>query len=228
MKCAEDLTAIVPIIMTSSAKGTGVRSMHTLLQILPIPRAPTSQDLIGPALNPEQPACLFHIEDVFGFPAWLASSKDKSPDTGVVVAGHLRFGKFSVGDVVVIGPFPAELDECDSPSKQSAKKSSPSKLGALLSHTSTIELSRIASRNGIGVSASITKGEWFNARIVSLRNLRLPVHTLKAGQVGTVGVVFDIPEEEVSDGPFERTPPSPPRIRKGYVRFQPEFDNNRR
>jgi hypothetical protein len=79
--------------MTSAAKGTGIRSLHELLKNLPIPPAPTSQDFIGLALNPEQPTCLFHIEDVFGLPASfepLASSSDNKMDTGVVVAGHLR------------------------------------------------------------------------------------------------------------------------------------------
>ncbi|PVH88626.1 hypothetical protein DL98DRAFT_202438 [Cadophora sp. DSE1049] len=212
-----DLTSIVPIVMTSAARGTGIRSVHSLLQNLPLPPSPTPYDFVGPALNPEQPACLFHIEDVFGFPASpepLASSIDRIPDAGVVVAGHLRFGTLSVGDIVVVGPFPAESDESETPSRQSFTRRSP-RLGSSLSHPSTTELSRIASRTT--VSAPVAKGEWFNAHVVSLRNLRLPVHTLKAGQVGTVGVVFEIPEEEVSNGPFERPPPTPPRVRKGLV-----------
>jgi hypothetical protein len=93
------LTSIVPIILTSAAKGTGIRSMHALLRHLPIPRRPTSDEYIGPVLNPEQPACLFHIEDVFGLPAsyqTLASNNGRS-DSGIVVAGHLRFGRLSVG-----------------------------------------------------------------------------------------------------------------------------------
>ncbi|KAH9220372.1 hypothetical protein DL95DRAFT_357511 [Leptodontidium sp. 2 PMI_412] len=217
MNEAGDLTSIIPILMTSAARGTGVRSMHALLQSLPIPPIPTAQDLVGPVLNPEQPACLFHVEDVFGFPASpepLASNTDKIQDAGVVVAGHLRFGTFSVGDTVVVGPFPAESDEIDSPPKPPGARPSP-KLGSSLSHSSTAELSRIASRSAM--SASVTKGEWYNAHIVSLRNLRLPVHTLQAGQVGTVGVVFDILEEEISNGPFERHPPTPPRVRKGLI-----------
>ena len=67
--------------------------MHALLKNLPIPLAPTSQDFVGLALNPEQPSCLLHIEDVFGLPASLeplASSSGKQTDPGVVVAGYLR------------------------------------------------------------------------------------------------------------------------------------------
>ncbi|KAL2065120.1 hypothetical protein VTL71DRAFT_4260 [Oculimacula yallundae] len=216
MTQADDLTSIIPILMTSSAKATGVRSLHSLLQHLPIPPTPTAQDLLGPALNPEQPACLFHIEEVFGFPAsleLLASKKEKVQDSGVVVAGYLRFGSFSVGDTIVIGPFPADLDDFDSPSK-SGTRASP-KLESSSFRSSATELSRLAFHNA--TPASVTKGEWFNAHIVSIRNLRLPVHTLRAGQVGTVGVVFDIPAEEVSNGPFERPPPTTPRMRKGQV-----------
>jgi hypothetical protein len=218
MHDSQSLTSVVPIIMTSSAKGTGIRLMHALLQNLPIPRAPTAHDLTGLALNPELPACLFHIEDVFGVPASyepLASNKSKQADSGSVVAGHLRFGRLSVGDTIVIGPFPSDGPEDESQLNKSEARSSPNSFGASLSHPSSTELARIASRNI--VAASVTKGEWHNAHIVSVRNLRLPVHTLEAGQVGTIGIVFDIPEEEFSNGPFERGPPTPPRIRKGMV-----------
>ncbi|KAK0126017.1 hypothetical protein ONS95_007638 [Cadophora gregata] len=217
MNCLGDLTSIVPIVMTSAARGTGIQSLHSLLQNLPLPPTPTAYDFVGPALNPEQPSCLFHIEDVFGFPASpkpLASRKDRTPDAGVVVAGHLRFGTLSVGNLVVIGPFPAESDEFETPSRQSVTTPSP-KLGTSFSHPSTTELSRIASN--IAVSGTVSKGEWFNAHVVSLRNLRLPVHTLQPGQVGTVGIVFDTPLGEVSNGPFERPPDTQPRVRKGLV-----------
>ncbi|RDL34524.1 uncharacterized protein BP5553_07652 [Venustampulla echinocandica] len=217
MNASGSMTSIVPIIMTSAAKGTGIRSMHALLQRLPIPPTPTSHDFVGRALNPEQPACLFHIEDVFGVPASyepLASKSGAVVDTGVVIAGHLRFGRLSVGDSIVVGPFPAELAEDDSPASKSGARSSPTSFDASMSHPSATELSRVASRNM--ASASVTKGEWHSAHIVSLRNLRLPVHTLEAGQVGTLGIVFDLPNEELSNGASTR-PPTTPRVRKGMV-----------
>ncbi|CZR50552.1 related to GTP-binding protein [Phialocephala subalpina] len=218
IRLSGDLVSIVPIIMTSAAKGTGMRSMHALLQGLPMPNIPTSQDFVGLALNPEQPACLFHVEDVFGGLQAslepLASKKTKQGDTGSVVAGYLRFGRISVGDTVVVGPFLSETDEDDSPGR-APTRSSPASFGASITHPSTVELSRVSSRNAISASAS--KVEWFNARIVSLRNLRLPVHALEAGQVGTIGLVVDIPEQELSNGPFERPAPTTPRIRKGLI-----------
>jgi len=218
MTVAGSLTSVVPILMTSAAKGTGIRSIHALLRGLPVPSTPTSHDFIGPVLNPEQPACLFHVEDVFGVPASyesLASKSITSNDTGVVVAGYLRFGKLSVGDTIVVGPFPAEAEDDDSPASRSWTKSSPANLGMSLPHVSSAELARITSHNA--ASASVTKGEWHNGHIVSLRNLRLPVHTLEAGQVGTIGIVFDLPEEELPSDPFERQARTPPRVRKGMV-----------
>jgi len=62
------------------------------------------------------------------------------------------------------------------------------------------DLTRIASRN------TVTAGEWHEAKIVSIRNLRLPVRTLESGQVGTIGIVF----EQSEALPI-------PRIRKGMV-----------
>ncbi len=215
---SESFTSIVPIIMTSSAKGTGIRLMHALLRGLPIPRAPTAHDFTGPALNPEQPASLFHIEDVFGVPASyknVAYNRIQQTDSGSVVAGHMRFGRISVGDAIVIGPFPSEAEENESLPRKSEARSAPNSFGPLLSNPSSTELARIASRNI--VAASVTQGEWHNAHVVSIRNLRLPVQTLEAGQVGTIGIVFDLPDEELSNDPLEREPWTPPRIRKGLV-----------
>lgn len=99
--------SIIPIVMTSAAKGTGVQLLHALLANLPIPSTPTAYDFIGhTALNPEQPASLFHIEDIYGVAASyqpLASGNGTDADSGSVVAGHLRFGSLSVGDKIVIG-----------------------------------------------------------------------------------------------------------------------------
>ncbi|KAG9238647.1 GTP-binding protein-like protein 2 [Amylocarpus encephaloides] len=219
MAVSDGSTSIVPIIMTSSAKGSGIGAMHSLLQRLPIPPVPTSHDYVGPVLNPEQPSCLFHIEDVFGLPAAyepLASNKSNSSDSGVVIAGHMRFGRLAVGDAVVIGPFPAESDDEEIPLGSAEARSSPNSFGATLPHPSTTELERVASRNF--VSASVTKGEWHNAQIVSVRNLRLPVHTLGAGQVGTLGIVFEIPPPSLLiSSPFEPRPFQNPRVRKGMV-----------
>ncbi|KAK4170209.1 GTP-binding protein 2 [Cladorrhinum sp. PSN259] len=224
---SDPLTA-VPIVLTSSVDGRGIGSLHALIRGLPLPPTPTSHDYIGAALNPEQPACLFHIEDKYSLPASYAlatSDPDQQTDLGTVVAGYLRFGSLSIGDKVVVGPFKFPFDEdggspTDTPGDRSPSGRSPggrSPAGAAhgfsSSHpSSTTDLSRIASRNTI--SASAIKGEWHTASIVSIRNLRLPVQTLGAGQVGTIGIIFDPPKQD--DGTVGH-PSTTPRLRRGMV-----------
>ncbi|KAH8891042.1 hypothetical protein GQ53DRAFT_806977 [Thozetella sp. PMI_491] len=212
------LNSVVPIVLTSAVKGDGIGLLHALLQQLPLPPEPTSHDLIGAALNPEQPACLFHIEDKFSLAASYSlatTNADQETDLGTVVAGYLRFGDLSVGDRVLIGPFPPEDDEARGTPEDRPSPGS----GLSISHPSSAELTRIAIKNAI--SASAIKGEWHTVRIVSIRNLRLPVQTLKAGQVGSIGVVFELPKQNETDSVFEAAAPAMPRIRKGMVLAMP-------
>ncbi len=58
-------------------------------------------------------------------------------------------------------------------------------------------------------------------RIVSIRNLRLPVQTLRAGQVGSIGVVFDTPKQGEQEAGSEALVLAMPRIRKGMVLAMP-------
>lgn len=215
---AGNLQSIVPIVLTSAVKGSGIGLVHALLQSLPLPPAPTPRDYIGPALNPEQPACLFHIDDLFSLPAFYASLNprpDEQTDLGSIVAGYLRFGSLSVGDKVVIGPFPSDEDDARGLTPDD-RRPSLGNLGLSISHPSSAELTRIAMKNA--VSASTIKGEWHSANIVSIHNLRLPVQTLEAGQVGSIGIVLDCPEEEPSsDSFFEPLTPAIPKLRKGMV-----------
>ncbi|KAB5580488.1 hypothetical protein GE09DRAFT_949694 [Coniochaeta sp. 2T2.1] len=217
IQAADRLQKTVPIVLTSAVKGTGIGLMHALLQSLPLPPTPTSHDYTGPALNPEQPSCLFHIEEHFSLPALYASltpNAAQPSELGTVIAGHLRFGSLSVGDKVLVGPFESDEDLALRGTTPD-DRSSPGGYGLSMSHPFSTELSRIAMRNA--VSASAIKGEWHNAHIVSIHNLRLPVQTLQAGQVGSIGVVFDLTKEEDPDSPFEARTPSVPKPRKGMV-----------
>ena len=215
MKASDNLKYIVPIIFTSASRGSGIRQLHALLQQLPISDPPSCQ---GQFLNPEQPASLFHIEETYpGVQASYepaVSGKSREPDAGNVLSGHLRFGSLSVGDSIVVGPFPADLEETDSPPNRSGS------LGASLARSLSAEF--LGSELRKLQAASTAKGEWHNAHVISIRNLRLPVHSLEAGQVGTIGLRFDLPEE-LSNGPFERPPPGAPRIRKGMVLAVPSY-----
>lgn len=223
MAASGDLLATVPIVLASAVNGTGIGLVHALLKQLPLPPAPTAYDLTGPALNPDQPASLFHIEDKFSLPASHASvggSSVDQTDVGTVVAGYIRFGKLSVGDTVVVGPFPSDEDDGRGSTSPEGRQS-PGSYGLSISHPSATELNRIASRSA--VSASTIKGEWHNARVVSLRNLRLPVLALEAGQVGTVGLVLDMPsgratgENGMLGAPPQQGSHRTSKIRKGMV-----------
>lgn len=214
MKADGDLLKYIPIVSTSAVKGEGVGLLHALLQNLPIPPTPTAQDYVGPALNPEQPSAVFHVEDKFSLSALYGNTvkDEEEADHGTVVAGYLRFGSLTVGDRVLVGPFPSDND---SRANTPEERGSPGGEGLSLSHPSSSELGRLAIKNA--VSASTIKGEWFNAYIATIRNLRLPVRQLGPGQAGTIGVVFDMPQEDLSDSIFERPPRPTPKIRKGMV-----------
>ncbi|KAL1841267.1 hypothetical protein VTJ49DRAFT_7269 [Mycothermus thermophilus] len=214
MQAADNPASIVPILLTSAVDGRGIGALHALLQGLPLPPAPTPHDYIGAALNPEQPACLFHIEDKFSLPASYAlatSDADQPTDRGTVVAGHLRFGNLSIGDKVVVGPFPpTEDDSLNTTPDERLSSGTPQSYGLSFPQpSSAAELSR---RNP--VSASATSGEWHTATIVSIRNLRLPVQTLAAGQVGSIGMVFD-PRPDTAGSHSHGS--KPPALRKGMV-----------
>lgn len=214
VKCMADsnsLTSHVPIILISAVKGTGIGLVHALLANLPLPPTPTSRDYVGMALNPEQPKCLFHIDDTFSLPSSycaLATGYRESTDRGVVVSGHVRFGSLSVGDKIVLGPFQPEDEDSRGLGLTIEDRQSPGAYGLSISHPASAELARIAMKNA--VSASSIPGEWHKAQIVSIRNLRLPVRTLEAGQAGSVGLIFGL--ESSSTSALEA-----PRVRRGMV-----------
>ncbi|KAF4976929.1 hypothetical protein FZEAL_6464 [Fusarium zealandicum] len=210
------LSELVPIVLTSAVKGSGIGLMHALLENLPLPPTPTARDFVGMVLNPEQPKCLFHIDDTFSLPASYSASagSGKHPEPGIVVSGHLRFGQLSVGDKIVIGPFPSEED--DPRGSTPEDRPSPGSYGLSISHPSSAELARIATKNA--VSASAIAGEWHDAQIVSIRNLRLPVLALEAGQAGSIGLVIRSLQNGHQNGSSgSLTPVEVPRIRRGMI-----------
>ncbi len=218
-----NLNKVVPVIMTSAANGTGVRMLHALLSSLPLPATPTPNEYVGDTLSPEQPSSLFYVEDTFTLPASLSMPTFKSrprQDAGTVVAGYLRFGSLSVGDKITVGPFPTDFDSGDeddfssSPGDRSnvGESSEDSELARPRSCPSPSSIARRAQRNAKkGSMSSERNSEWLDAKVVSIRNLRLPVHNLEAGQVGTIGVVFDAPSEDNDSSKVTS------KLRKGMV-----------
>jgi hypothetical protein len=121
-------------------------------------------------LHEQQPTTLFHVEDTYN-----AKSNADSQDSHPVVSGHVRYGQISLGDELLIGPYSvdAHFDETTTTdySPIPTSRSFPGALGVAR-----------------GLSLASSGQEWRKVRITSLRYLRLPVQTLYAGQVGTVGV----------------------------------------
>lgn len=181
--------AVVPIILTSAVKGTGINKLHAFLRQLPLSVLP--QDTGAPC-----PTQLFHIEDVYSVQSRTSS------DGSAIVGGYLRHGTLNVGDELLLGPYPVDTSSDDSdsgssrPPRTTSMPQSRSFPGAL-------------SRTHTGCASIRDRhSEWRRVRISSLRNLRLPVRTLHADQVGTMGIM-------PIDAPI--LSPSINRIRKGMV-----------
>ncbi|KAG9192219.1 hypothetical protein G6011_10953 [Alternaria panax] len=180
--------AAVPVVLTSAVKGTGIQKLHAFLRRLPMP-----EEISPPATTSISP--LFYIEDVY------SGRADASSDSSVIIGGYLRCGSLVIGDELLLGPYPVEVssDDSDSSSARPSRKppipQSRSFPGALNTKSKNASL-----RN--------RHSEWRRVRITSLRNLRLSVRKLHAGQVGTMGIK-PVGTLIVS--------PSIDRIRKGMV-----------
>ena len=123
-----------------------------------------------------------------------------SSDGTAVIGGYLRSGTLTIGDELLLGPYPIDLSSDDSDSGSG---------GPIRKRTVPTSRSFPGALNGTqNIALHDRHSEWRRVRITSLRNLRLPVRSLLAGQVGTVGIVpVDMPIAS----------PSINRIRKGMV-----------
>lgn len=183
------LTA-VPVILTSAVKGIGIQKLHAFLRQLPAP----SQTVTPP---PSSPSPLFYIEDVYSVRATT------SIDRAAIIGGYIRYGSLTIGDELLLGPYPVDVSSDDSDS--GSGRTSTRKASIPTSRSFPGALTTKHSRNA---ALRDRDSEWRRVRITSLRNLRLPVRTLHAGQVGTMGI-------SPIDTPI--LSPAINRIRKGMV-----------
>ncbi|KAF2267655.1 hypothetical protein CC78DRAFT_456710 [Lojkania enalia] len=210
----------VPIILTSALKGSGITKLHAFLRVLPIPNA---LEAPSPLLR-----TLFHIEDIYSkseTPSKSPLVSGRSSDLTAVIGGHLRYGTLRVGDELVLGPYPADTtpDDSDSGTGRGStppghpRRSPPGPISCSFPGA----LHKGKSGNFILRTKSYANGmqaEWRRVRIRSIRNLRLPMRKLEAGQVGTIGIVpLDLPIAS----------PAIVRIRKGMVLANGEPKANR-
>ncbi|KAF8424872.1 hypothetical protein EV426DRAFT_701138 [Tirmania nivea] len=89
--------------------------------------------------NPQPIEVLFHIEEVYALPSTYTfflemtagGPTPKAPE-GAIVSGHLRYGRISVGDELVVGPFFTRLSELN-PGSRGAEMTRSVSTGSLAS-----------------------------------------------------------------------------------------------
>ena len=193
------LNHVVPMVLTSAVTGSGIGQLHALLRELPF-------------LSSNEPAATsrFQIDEVFIKPDPKPS--DDAPDrANVIVSGMLRSGRLSVGDTISLGPF--QPDEASSTNRLPRAHSYPSRLHMRpSSHRLTPDDPR--RRSGELFADDLTdersfstSSEWRDAQVLSVHNLRLPLRSLRADQVGTVGIVLENPSDAT-------------KLRKGMILVQ--------
>jgi GTPase len=192
----QDPEGVVPIVLVSAVTGAGIGKVHALLRSLPKGRNnPPSLPSHGHLRGNAAPSQVFHVDEVFAMPP----SKVYSPsirehaDKGVVLCGRVGFGTISVGEKLALGPFdPISGDkQVQDRSGGRTRPSTPQKLAvsAPIARTSTSEdFLRVVADTQAAKHSNEINPVFVPVRIVSLRNLRLPVRSLLPGQVGTIGI----------------------------------------
>ena len=195
-----ELRSLVPIILTSAVAGSGVGKLHAILRHLPIAIGQANAKPIMQLPAEPLPGTLFHVDEVFalGPSQNMLSSKQHAPTT--IISGYLRYGLLSVGDAMLIGPCVSDNfgDVEGSWDLQRARSYPELPRGSLRQIGPTHSNHRLAPGGHVNTTeepGNPAKGIqiWHQIRITSLRNLRLPVRTLAAGQVGTIGISFCTP-----------------------------------
>ncbi|MCJ1483624.1 hypothetical protein MMC06_003792 [Schaereria dolodes] len=220
---------LVPIVLTSTVTGTGISKVHALLRCLPIFRSVLPSGMLEG--NPEHivptPSILFHVDEVFTAPKFkgvpVVDCKETRLQATPILSGHLRYGVLSVGDKIHLGPFASEVnfDHIRHLEMQRARSSpGPLEPSLRLQASNPTKHRRVSSGHATDYQMNDPPGswgEWQTVRIVSIRNLRLPVRKLHAGQVGTIAVSFS------SINAIASLPDliPMPKLRKGMMLFKP-------
>lgn len=199
----------VPIVLTSAVTGLGIGKLHALLSSLPLfpiqALLHIPQPILAPVGRPIMP--LFHTDEVFMIPpskVYGSHGAKENLDHGVVLCGHVARDSISVGDLLALGPFSTEINPTESHQSPSLRRSSSYSASLSKSHPGGSPL--LGTRHSSDFKHG-THSVFVDIRVVSIRNLRLPVRTLLEGQVGTVGVQLTDPEHS----------PRLSRARKGMV-----------
>ncbi|KAL8797695.1 MAG: hypothetical protein Q9195_000047 [Heterodermia aff. obscurata] len=215
----KNLTDLVPIVLTSAVTGAGIRKLHALLRHLPIPHEPRSKTATETHGSDCSLRSLFHIDEVFATSdahsiALLDGSRVVE---GHVVSGHLCHGSINLGDTCFVGPFDASTSSSAGASSKRVhharscpaleRSSTPSRGSPKITSESLTHRQPLAQDTGGHIET------WQRVRVVSLRNLRLPVRQLDPGQLGTIGITD---EWALQEGQSLKSTLGA-RIRKGMV-----------
>ena len=215
-----ELHLLVPIVLTSAVTGSGIGRLHALLNQLPANSGAMAQHATVAGTDAARLQSLFHVDEVFTMPAHPHSANVERSAPDFVLSGYLRYGMLEVGDTMLIGPcnpgIAAEFAE--SPSIHQAR----SYPGLVKGSPQVLAISRDRQRPSSGEFTGITGDAdvstmdlqtWQEVRVSCLRNLRLPVQRLSAGQVGTVAITF---QGDLSTKSNNSSIASPP-LRRGMV-----------
>ncbi|KAJ5856395.1 uncharacterized protein N7529_010339 [Penicillium soppii] len=200
----------VPILLTSALDGSGIGKLHAFLRSLPIPANPVQRTLHFPkgvSMSSESSLHIFDVDEVFAIPPSKVYSidleKGDQENRGIVLCGLVRRGSISIGDEMVVGPILVDTSSDQSNEAQppggSLSRSGPGSSGDL---PASLPQSSLPGKD--------PQAKWQRIRVVSVRDLRLPVRRLVRDQVGTIGIE---PIGFSEDGSL----PHLGRIRKGMV-----------
>lgn len=192
-----ELHLLVPIVLTSAVTGSGISRLHALLNQLPANPNSTAEHTTIAGQDAARQGGLFHVDEVFTMPAHLHSVKAENFAPGFVLSGYLHYGMLEVDDIMLIGPCnpgvatePAESSGIHpARSYPGFVKGSP-RSAAVSRHWHRSSSSEFTGITGDSDVSTMDIQTWQEVRVTGLRNLRLPVRRLAAGQVGTVAVTF--------------------------------------
>jgi GTPase len=219
----QDPGNVIPIVLTSAVTGAGIGKVHALLRSLPLALAhetgsPPSLLAHGHLIEITAPLKLFHIDEVFAMPpskVYSPSSREHA-DKGVVLCGRMAPGTIAVGEKLALGPFEIVGGDAGAPETRGGRTSSatPQKLAmsAPTARTSSEDFLRSDTIGRVAKPHSNVSSSFITVRVVSIRNLRLPVRSLLPNQVGTIGVELLSHDSEVG---------SLSGVRRGMVLLNP-------
>ncbi|EQL38039.1 hypothetical protein, variant [Blastomyces dermatitidis ATCC 26199] len=185
-----DWATKIPIVITSSVTGAGIGKLHALLRSLPIPVKSSTRpiSISGRKTARHEAVKLFDITEVFEVPAFkvysVAGDSKRQHDRAIILCGRVRRGNISIGDQLVIGPLMMD-SRTDIESSRLVPRSKSLFSRSLPEELATFYLQNSPADKDCSQAQQVY---WQVIRVVSLRNLRLPVTTLLEHQIGTIGI----------------------------------------